>query len=422
MKKNFILSAAVKAMAALMFTGVFSSCAEGMLDASYGAQEVKMVKTAPADTIPATPAPATAPADTLLSETLNKGISLTEAKEVFGFDYSKKYSVSEPFELSSNTNAPLSVSGGSLDTLVSRNFDLTLTERESEIEENLENDGSWSRSSKNTIVSFTASNGEVSVSFVDSLSAPRAKFEHDSLTVSFEYGVWSREVSLDTASFTVVIDGDVRSAKSFVWTVDYTYSVPAELAQPNVMRWQTRHEVVMVSPAETKVQPVVPAAAPRFTGMAVSAVPALAVNGKPVDGSERREAWWSFLFFEEGAVTVVVVPFGTIPTAEEVAAGFHYEGDFTGCNSALDAAQNGVWSPAIAQTTIKENGQSVLKWYVKGESDVKRSIRHASLSEWGWKNVDGQGRYTTVVDGYSYSFEGENMVVSYNGQVVLTLN
>ncbi len=183
-----------------------------------------------------------------------------------------------------------------------------------------------------------------------------------------------------------------------------------------IVKADAEDEVFELSTSYTRTMEIAPIAPvqpkpaqPAFKGFAVSAVPAMAENGKLVDGKGEREAHKAFVFFKENSAITVIVPMNAEPTAEMVANGDVWEGDFSSCNSAY-YLQDGTWKPCIAQDA--EDGIK----YFEGNTCV-RSIRKSSLENWNWRN----GNFSTVVSGYSCSFEGENMIVSYNGQVVLTL-
>ena len=100
------------------------------------------------------------------------------------------------------------------------------------------------------------------------------------------------------------------------------------------------------------------------------------------------------------------------PTIEEVKAAQFVEGEFSGYNSGYDPDENGIWLPAIA--TDKSN-----RIEYTAHNEVVRSILHKTLENWGWTNKDKDGKYSTVVDGYSYSVEDGKMTISFSNETLI---
>ncbi len=116
--------------------------------------------------------------------------------------------------------------------------------------------------------------------------------------------------------------------------------------------------------------------------------------------------------FKNGALVVVFEKDRTLPTIEEVKAAKFVEGEFSGYNSGYDPNENGIWLPAIASD--KSFGIEYT-----ADNKVVRSVLNKTLNDWGWTNKDEDGKYSTVVDGYSYSVEDGKMTISFGTETLI---
>ena len=148
--------------------------------------------------------------------------------------------------------------------------------------------------------------------------------------------------------------------------------------------------------------------------MGISLVPADTTGKvKPHNGKGKMQEFKAMcVTFKNGALVVVFEKDRTLPTIEAVKAAKFVEGEFSGYNSGYDPKENGVWLPAIA------TDESFGIEYTANNKKV-RSVLNKTLDKWGWTNKDRDGKYSTVVDGYSYTLENGKMTVTFGDETLI---
>jgi len=150
-----------------------------------------------------------------------------------------------------------------------------------------------------------------------------------------------------------------------------------------------------------------------ITGFAVSAVPALASNGKYVDGGGVREAHKCFDIHTTQGSYVVVMPLSSEITLDKVLGGDFWSGNYSQYNSGRYVQSSGKWEPAEGRDV-----STGIQYYINGK--VVRDLTKEDLAQWKWSNKHN-GSHSCVVDGYTYTIDNTTKVltVSHNGKVVL---
>lgn len=260
----------------------------------------------------------------------------------------------------------------------------------------------------NGTYSSTASNGEKSFKNNYTYTCDNSKtFTYEGVEVKFEgkFVVSEVETTIGNSSIKLV-NNTAYDAYPYNNKVEGVYTVDNASIKLNA---ECNRNILV----ERVVPKVIPDEWGKPVSYGVSAVPAHSIgNGNYADGNSNQIAHKAHCFaFEKGAVVVITTMNTVAPTAEKIVDGYFVEGNFKGYNSGIDVARNGNWIPAKAT-----DAGGYLKYTLK--DGRVRAISNETLttwSSWGYK-------YSTVVDGYSYSIsESGVLTVTYNGEVVLQI-